>query len=66
LWLQRGDPIHAETKGQVGFDAAMRLVCAKCGRFTFEPLEETPEATIEANVTELLLEAARQLDEGRL
>jgi len=66
LWLQRGDPIHAETKGQVGFDAAMRLVCAKRGRFAFEPVEETPEATIKASVTELLLEAARQLDEGRL
>jgi hypothetical protein len=66
LWLRYGNPIHAETKGQVGFDAAMRLVCAKRGRFSFEPTQETPEATIEATVTELLLEAARQLDEGRL
>jgi len=66
LWLQHGDPIHAETKGQVGFDAALRLVCAKRGRFAFEPVEKTPEATIKASVTELLLEAARQLDEGRL
>jgi pSer/pThr/pTyr-binding forkhead associated (FHA) protein len=66
LWLSRGDPVHAETKGQVGFDAALRLVCAKSGRFAFEPAEETPEATIKATVTELLLEAARQLDEGRL
>jgi pSer/pThr/pTyr-binding forkhead associated (FHA) protein len=66
LWLQRGDPIHAETKGQLGFDAALRLVCAKRGRFAFEPAEEPPEATIEASVTELLMEAARQLDEGRL
>jgi pSer/pThr/pTyr-binding forkhead associated (FHA) protein len=66
LWLRRGDPIHAETKGQLGFDAALRLVCAKRGRFTFEPAEEPPETTIEASVTELLMEAARQLDEGRL
>ena len=66
LWLRHGNPIHAETKGQVGFDAALRLVCAKRGRFAFEPTEETPEATITATVTELLLEAARQLDEGRL
>jgi hypothetical protein len=64
--LQRGDPIHAETKGQVGFDAALRLVCAKRGRFAFEPVEEIPEATIKASVTELLLEAARQMDERRL
>jgi pSer/pThr/pTyr-binding forkhead associated (FHA) protein len=66
LWLRHGDPIHAETKGQIGFDAALRLVCAKRGRFAFDPVEEPPEATIEASVTELLLEAARQLDEGRL
>jgi pSer/pThr/pTyr-binding forkhead associated (FHA) protein len=66
LWLRRGDPIHAEAKNQAGFDAALRLVCAQSGRFTFEPSEESPEATIEASVTELLLEASRQLDEGRL
>lgn len=66
LWLRRGDPIHAETKGLIGFDAALRLICAKRGRFAFEPIEETPEPTITASVTELLLEASRQLDEGRL
>jgi len=33
------------------------------GRFTFEPLQEAPERTIQASVTELLLEASRLLDE---
>jgi pSer/pThr/pTyr-binding forkhead associated (FHA) protein len=66
LWLKRGDPIHAETKGQLGFDAAVTLVNAISGRFLFEP-EATPNAnTIEATVTELLLEASRRLDEGLL
>jgi predicted component of type VI protein secretion system len=65
LWL-RSDPIHAETKSQVGFDAAVALVHATAGRFAFEPNAAPPEATIEASVTHLLLEASRQLDEGKL
>ena len=64
LWLRRGDPVHAETKDQVGFDAAVSLVNASVGRFTFEPHTTVPDATIDASVTQLLLEASRQLDEG--
>ncbi|MDH5307169.1 MAG: DUF4388 domain-containing protein [Myxococcales bacterium] len=66
LWFKRGDPIHAEAKDQIGFDAALALVHAKIGRFSFEPLADTPEATIQASVTQLLLEASRQIDEGLL
>ena len=64
LWLERGQPIHAETKQQVGFDAALSLVSAQSGRFVFEPLAELPDATIQASVTQLLLEASRLLDEA--
>jgi len=64
LWLRGGNPIHAETKSQVGFDAAVALVNATAGRFAFEPNAPLPDATIEASVTHLLLEASRQLDEG--
>jgi hypothetical protein len=64
LWLRAGEPIHAETKNQVGFDAAVALVNATSGRFAFEPHAAPPAATIEASVTHLLLEASRQLDEG--
>lgn len=63
LWLFEGRPIHAETKLQKGFDAAMSLVNATAGRFIFEPDAPCPEATIEASVTELLLESARLIDE---
>jgi len=66
LWFRNGDPIHAETKDQIGFDAAIALVCAKIGRFTFEPSNDFPEVTIQASVTQLLLEASRQIDEGLL
>ncbi len=66
LWLRGGDPIHAETKNQIGFDAAVALVHASTGHFAFEPNVAPPEPTINATVTHLLLEASRQLDEGEL
>lgn len=66
LWLARGEPVHAQTAGQVGFDAAIALVHASKGSFAFEPRLETPAPTIECTVTQLLLEASRQLDEGML
>jgi pSer/pThr/pTyr-binding forkhead associated (FHA) protein len=64
LWFQDGAPVHAETKSQVGFDAAVSLVHASSGRFRFDALSEVPAVTIRASVTELLLEASRQLDEA--
>jgi pSer/pThr/pTyr-binding forkhead associated (FHA) protein len=64
LWLVDGCPVQAETKSQKGFDAAMSLVNSNSGRFSFEPEVRPDEMTIEATVTELLLEASRALDEG--
>jgi len=64
LWLHDGRPIHAETKSQKGFDAAVSLVNATSGNFSFEPDSSPNETTIEASVTELLLEASRILDES--
>ena len=65
LWLRDGAPIHAETKDQSGFDAAMTLVGATSGRFAFTPQFDSPEPTIDASITELLLESARRIDEGQ-
>ena len=66
LWLAGGQPVHAETKNLRGFDAALGLVNAQIGRFTFVRAIQAPEITIEASVTELLLEASRLLDESPL
>jgi len=63
IWLVDGAPTHAETKLLRGFDAAIAVVHAVAGRFRFEPGAHAPERTIEASVTELLLEASRLLDE---
>ncbi len=64
LWLIDGRPVHAETKVQRGFDAAVAIVNAAAGQFSFEPGRAAPEHTIEASATELLLEASRLLDEA--
>jgi len=63
LWLADGSPVHAETKSQSGFDAAVSIANAASGRFSFEPNRAAPEHTVRASVTELLLEASRYLDE---
>ena len=63
LWLDNGQPVHAETKLQKGFDAALSLVDSAAGRFSFAPDAVAPERTIEASITELLLEASRIQDE---
>jgi hypothetical protein len=65
LWLRDGAPIHAETKSQSGFDAAMTLVSATSGRFAFTPQLDSPEPTIDATITDLLLESSRLIDEGQ-
>lgn len=64
LWLVAGRPVHAETKSQVGFDAALAITNQGAGRFAFDPTVDPPEHTIEASVTELILEASRLLDES--
>ena len=64
LWLGDGAPIHAETKTQRGFEAAVEIVSATSGSFRFEPGVSDVERTMDATVTDLLLEASRRLDEG--
>lgn len=63
VWFADGAPVHAESDHQDGFDAALDLVCAEAGRFTFQPEAPPEKTTISASVTELLLEASRLLDE---
>lgn len=64
LWLSAGAPVHAETKLQKGFDAAISIVNMSSGGFTFEPQRDAPEHTIRASVTQLLLESSRLQDEA--
>lgn len=64
VWFQMGRPVHAETEKNAGFDAAMAVVGLESGEFRFGPCGAQPDATIQASVTEVLLEACRIQDEG--
>lgn len=63
-WFEMGRPVHAETEKHVGFDAALELVNVADGQFRFGPCDDPPASTINASVTELLLEACRLQDEA--
>jgi FHA domain/Domain of unknown function (DUF4388) len=63
VWFEKGRPVHAEIGDERGFDAAIAVTQARGGRFRFEPNEPSPERTIDATVTHVLLEASRLADE---
>jgi predicted component of type VI protein secretion system len=63
VWFQMGRPVHAETEKNAGFDAAIAVIAIQSGQFRFGPCEDIPAATIQASVTEVLLEACRIQDE---
>lgn len=65
IWLGDGQPVHAETEKADGMEAAVVLVAATRGRFRFDAGAKLPERKLQASMTELLLEASRQLDEGQ-
>ena len=64
IWLGDGRPIHAEGPKTAGFEAAKQLIGLESGRFRFEAAAPPSERTLDATVTELLLEACRLFDEG--
>lgn len=63
LWVANGAPVHAESPKQSGLEAAFELARWERGRFGFEPGAVAPRQSIDANVTEILLEASRRRDE---
>jgi pSer/pThr/pTyr-binding forkhead associated (FHA) protein len=62
--FEMGRPVDASTEKHRGFDAAITIVAIEAGEFTFGPIDTAAERTIEASVTELLLEACRIEDEA--
>ena len=63
-WLESGRAIHAETEKESGFEAALVLASVEAGRFDFATDIVPPERSMDASVTEVLLEASRILDES--
>ena len=63
LWLDAGRVVHAENAKARGLEAALAIAQASTGRFDFAPGSPAPERSFDASVTEVILEATRQLDE---
>ena len=64
IWLENGRLVHAETGKEEGFDAATAILQNTAGRFLFAPGLAPAKRTIDASVTEAILEASRLMDEA--
>jgi len=65
LYFEDGDVVHAENCGLEGEKAVYALFCVPDGEFRFQTEIEPPGRTISMDPTNLIMEAARLLDESR-
>ena len=66
IWLQEGRIVHAEHEDLSGEEAVYALAIWRTGEFRFEAGIDSPRETIQKSNTNLLMEAARRLDEWRV
>ncbi len=66
IWLQAGRIVHAAADEMVGEEAIYFLATWSEGTFHFTQEEAAPAHTITKNNTNLLMEAARRLDEWKV
>ncbi|HSB60874.1 MAG TPA: DUF4388 domain-containing protein, partial [Vicinamibacteria bacterium] len=66
IYLHDGKIVHAQLEDAVGEEAVYTLAIWSQGDFKFEPGIATDERTITKSNTNLLMEAARRLDEWRV
>src|SRR5215208_2072183 len=66
IYLHDGKIVHAQLEDAVGEEAVYTLAIWSQGDFKFEPGAATELRTITKNNTNLLMEAARRLDEWRV
>ena len=66
IYLKAGQMVHATVADLVGEEAIYALAIWNQGDFQFNPGEETEQQTISKSNTNLLMEAARRLDEWRV
>jgi len=66
IYLKNGQMIHAQVADLVGEEAIYALAIWNQGDFQFSPNEEPQQQTISKSNTNLLMEAARRLDEWRV
>lgn len=66
IFLKNGQMVHAQVGDLVGEEAIYALAIWNQGDFQFNPSEEPDRQTITKSNTNLLMEAARRLDEWRV
>lgn len=66
IYLKNGQMVHALVGDQIGEEAIYTLAIWNQGDFQFSPGEEPDRQTIAKSNTNLLMEAARRLDEWRV
>lgn len=66
IYLQDGKIVHAEAGGLSGEEAVYELAIWPEGDFIFHPGKEPPESSITRSNTNLLMEAARRIDEWQV
>lgn len=63
VYFKGGMVIHAKTNSIIGEPAIDTILSWKKGRFVFNPNEETLESTVDLPIQQVILEAARRIDE---
>ena len=66
IYLKDGNIVHAELEEIKGEEAVYELAIWNDGEFNFDPDVEASVRTISKSNTNLLMEAARRLDEWRV
>jgi hypothetical protein len=66
IYLKNGQMVHAQVADLIGEEAIYSLAIWNHGEFQFSPSEEPDRQTITKSNTNLLMEAARRLDEWRV
>ena len=66
IFLKNGQIVHAELGDLSGEEAVYALAIWNQGEFHFTPAVEAPRQTITRSNTNLLMEAARRIDEWRV
>lgn len=66
IYLRDGQIVHAKAGGLEGEEAVYELAIWRQGDFVFTPGHETPATTIQKSNTNLLMEAARRIDEWQI
>lgn len=62
VYLEQGQPVHAQYRGQVGREGLFQILALKEGKFRYLPGERAPRSSLEGPLENYLLEAIRFMD----